>query len=254
MRPTVTTRRPGSLADTAYGILKQRIIRCELAPAHRLTEAQLVADIGIGKTPVREALARLVQDGLVRNIPRHGYEISPITLGDVQDHFGLRFIVEPAAVQLAVRHLTPAQLRRLRDLAAIGYVMGDAESVANFLRANREFHTIIASAAGNRRLLDLIEKLLDESERMQHLGMMIWDRSAQAAHEHQAIVTALEEGDAEAARHVAAEQIMATQHQIIDALLTSPALLAAPIGATSGSTNPSRRMTAAKDGAARLQR
>jgi DNA-binding GntR family transcriptional regulator len=75
--------RPGSLADEAYAILKLLIIRCELEPGRRITEAQLVATTGIGKTPVREALARLVHENLVRNIPRHGYEVTPITLRDV---------------------------------------------------------------------------------------------------------------------------------------------------------------------------
>jgi DNA-binding GntR family transcriptional regulator len=176
--------RPGSLADEAYAILKLRIIRCELEPGRRITEAQLVATTGIGKTPVRKALARLVHENLVRNIPRHGYEVTPITLRAVQDHYGLRLIVEPAAVRMAASHVEASQLRRLEELAHVGYVVGDPESVTTFLRANREFQMIIAHASGNRPLRDLIEKLLDESERMQHLGMMIWNRSSQAAHEH----------------------------------------------------------------------
>lgn len=222
-------RHPGSLADEAYAVLKQWIIRCELEPGRRITEAQLVQAIGIGKTPVREALARLVQEGLVRNIPRHGYEVSPITLRDVQDHFGLRLIVEPAVVQMAVGRVEAAHLVRLGELCRVGYTVGDHESVDAFLRANREFHTIIARASGNRRLTELIGTLLDESERMQHLGMMFWDRSARSAQEHRAIVDALAAGEAETARRIAAEQILATQRQIIDTLLSSPSVLAARV-------------------------
>lgn len=219
-------RRLGSLTDEAYAVLKQRIIRCELEPGRRITEAQLVQAIGIGKTPVREALARLVQEELVRNIPRHGYEVSPITLRDVQDHFGMRLIVEPAVVQMAIGRVEAAQLQRLGKLCRVGYTVGDPDSVATFLRANREFHTIIAQASGNRRLTELIGKLLDESERMQHLGMMFRDRSTQSAQEHRAIVDALVAGEAETARRIAAEQILATQRQIMDTLLSSPSVLA----------------------------
>src|SRR6266536_4604144 len=76
-RPFTKIVPAGSLADEAYVQLKRKIIRCELPPDLLVTESQLVRESGLGKTPVREALGRLVQEGLVRNIPRHGYEVAP---------------------------------------------------------------------------------------------------------------------------------------------------------------------------------
>ena len=102
-----------SQGEIAYTELRRRIIRCELEPGERITEAQLASVTGIGKTPVREALTRLVQDGLVRSIPGHGYEVTPITLGDVQDLYNFRLIIEPAAAQLAAGHVNATDLRRL---------------------------------------------------------------------------------------------------------------------------------------------
>jgi DNA-binding GntR family transcriptional regulator len=104
----------GSLADEAYARIRRRIVGCELAPGAQVTEGQLVETHGIGKTPVREALQRLAQEGLVQPIRRSGYRIVPITLRDVRDLFGLRLIVEPAAAELAVGRLDLARLREIQ--------------------------------------------------------------------------------------------------------------------------------------------
>src|SRR5215469_17615580 len=159
-----------SQGDTAYAELKRRIIHCELAPGERITEAQLASDTGIGKTPIREALTRLIQEGLVGSIPGHGYEVTPITLGDVHDLFSFRRIVESAAAQLAAGHLVATDLRRLDALCADQDVVDDAESEERYLRANYAFHATIADASGNRRLASTVRHVLDESERLLHLG------------------------------------------------------------------------------------
>lgn len=218
-----------SLADLAYRELKARVICCELEPGRLVTEASVVRQLGIGKTPVREALARLVQDGLVRAIPRHGYEITPITLGDVQELFGLRLVVEPAAVQLAAGQVHAATLRRLDELCQAAYHPGDHDSITDFLRINHEFHSTIANASGNRRLAQVVVRVLDESERLFHLSMMLLDRGAQMVHEHRELVDALVAGEAEAARRITVEQILSVQRMVVDALLLSPAVLSAPV-------------------------
>jgi DNA-binding GntR family transcriptional regulator len=104
----------GSLADEAYARIRRRIVGCDLAPGEQVTEGQLVETHGIGKTPVREALQRLAQEGLVQPIRRHGYRVAPITLRDVRDLFGLRLIIEPAAAELAVGRIDVAQLRDIQ--------------------------------------------------------------------------------------------------------------------------------------------
>lgn len=220
---------PQSLAEEAYQRLRSQIIYCALPPATRVTEAELVKQLGLGKTPVREALGRLAQEGLVRVIPRQGYAITPITLRDVHDLFDLRLIAEPAAVQRAVGNIDMADLRRLDALCRAGYTLGDHDSATAFLRANTEFHVSIARASGNARLAQLLAQLLDESERLFHLGLMLRNRSDEMAHEHYDLVEALMVGDAEAARCIAVDQITTSQRMVVDALLTSAALMEASV-------------------------
>lgn len=189
----------------------------------------LVRQLRVGKTPVREALARLVHDRLVRSIPRHGYEVAPITLRDVQDLFGLRLVVEPAATQLAAGHVDAARLRRLDELCKAGYDVDDPSSIDDFLRANDELHATIARAGGNPRLAQEIERILDESERLFRLGLMLRNRTNEMAHEHQELVNALAAGDGDAARRIATKQILESQRMVMDALVASPTVLAAPV-------------------------
>jgi DNA-binding GntR family transcriptional regulator len=70
------------------------IVRCELAPSAEVTQNRLVASTGLGRSPVREALARLTAEGLMISRPRFGYQVAPITLADIREIFGLREIVE----------------------------------------------------------------------------------------------------------------------------------------------------------------
>jgi DNA-binding GntR family transcriptional regulator len=221
---------PSSQGDVAYAALRQRIIRCELAPGERITEAQLASEIGIGKTPVREALTRLAQEGLVRSMRGHGYEVTPLTLGDVQDLFNFRLIVEPAAAQLAAGHVSGADLRRLDELCASRFsTLDDEAGEAEYLHANYQFHTTIADASGNRRLAAAVCRALDESERLFHLGNVLRNRGEEVAHEHKELVDALIAGDAETARTLTQAHIAASQRLVLDALLTSPAVLAVTI-------------------------
>lgn len=218
-----------SLAAEAYQHLRRQIIYCALPPAARVTEADLVKQLGLGKTPIREALGRLVQEGLVRVIPRQGYAIAPITLRAVHDLFDLRLIVEPAAVQRAAAHIDVIDLRQLDALCRAGYTLGDHDSATAFLRANTEFHVSIARASGNVRLAQLLAQLLDESERLFHLGLMLRNRSDEMAHEHHDLVEALAARDTEVARCIAVSQITTSQRMVVDALLTSTALMEASV-------------------------
>ncbi len=220
-----------SLTAKAHAILKRRIIRGELAPGHRITEAQLVTDLGVGKTPVREALAKLRQEGFVEVLPRHGYRITPLTLGAVQELFGLRLIVEPASAYLAAGRLDAAQLRRLEELCQAGYTAGDGESVEAFVRAHHELHALVALAAGNGRLADLVTTLLEESERLFHLDLLRRSRGEAHAWEHRPLIEALAAGDGGRAEQIAREHILAEQRVVLDAVLASPAVLAAPVTA-----------------------
>lgn len=211
-----------SLAQLAYGSLRRDILRCQIKPGQQVTESELAAHYRLGKTPVREGLARLVHEGLVQTLPRRGYRITPITLGDVKELLGFRVIVETQAARLAAGRCNVAQLRRLDELCAVGYDPEDAKSLERFLRANRELHTTIAIAAGNRKLAQVITQLLDELERLLYLALELGGRRVSMSHAHRSVVDALAAGDGDAAAKAVEEQIRGVERMILEAAMDSP--------------------------------
>ena len=195
------------LAEAAYQELRRRILCCELLPASAITEGAIVEHLAIGKTPVREAMRRLVQEGLLTVTPRAGYTVATITDLDVDDVFQLRSIAEASAAELAAGRLDANVLARLEALCAIGYDPRVPESIVAYLRLNAEFHRLIAESSGNRRLCDLVAQLLDESQRMIHLGMLRQPSSHGAQREHTELLAALRDGKAEEARAVVTRHI-----------------------------------------------
>lgn len=151
-----------SLAEQAYRQIHRMIMRCELAPSAEVTQNELVASTGLGRSPVREALARLTAEGLMVSRPRFGYQIAPITLADVREIFGLREIVESAAAELACQLASDADFDQLDALCVAPDPAEDAEAA---MARNRDFHLLIGRLSGNRRLADVIERLVWESDR-----------------------------------------------------------------------------------------
>lgn len=216
-------RGPGQprLTDAAYSAIKRDILECKLSPGQEVTERELAARYGLGKAPLREALIRLGHEELVQSIPRSGYRVALLTIHDVQDIFALRLLLEPAATREAAGHIDPAELERLNQVCTAGYTPGDRASESAFLRANREFHVAIAAASGNRRLARILEGLLEETERLFHLGLAVRDRSDEMRHEHEDLIDALRRGDAEAAVQTTVEQIKAARSMVMDGILTT---------------------------------
>jgi DNA-binding GntR family transcriptional regulator len=217
------------LGTRAYRQLRRRLITLDLPPGSRFTESQLVEEMGIGHTPVREALALLVRDGLVTSRPRVGYMVTPITVQGVKDLYDLRLIVEPAAVRLAAGKIEAAHLVRLESLSREAYRRDDPESIADFLDANHEFHVGIAEACGNRRLAVVVATVLEESRRIFHIRHLLDPRSERFVHEHEELLQALKDGDGEKASRLAYDQAAAAREEMIATLISSSRLMELPL-------------------------
>jgi DNA-binding GntR family transcriptional regulator len=225
----------------AYTRLRDQIISCRLAPGARVTEALLAAEFGLGKTPVREALLRLRNDGLVQVMPRHGYRITTITLRDVQEICALRLILEAAAARLAAGRMDADELWRLDQQCQLEVMPGDHEGIAALLRANTGFHLAIARASANRHLAAITETILARMERLFHLTLTMQQRSDEISHDHRDLIEALIAGDGEEASRLMTVRLQASQRKVTAALLSSPQLLSvniAPLPLDGGATRP----------------
>lgn len=217
-------------SDKAFDAIRKAIIRCEIMPGSIVTEAELATQFDVGRAAARAAVDRLSLLGLLQPIRRQGYRAKPVTLRDLNDLFQLREIIEVACVKLAAGKVDSADLHRLDRLRNTDYQPGDKDSEAIFLQRNSEFHLSIAAASGNDRLVAVLNQILIELERMFHFGLSLRDRGSEMHSEHQALITALAEGDAETAERVTVEQIHSSRAMVLDALLSSTSLLDVKIG------------------------
>ena len=210
-----------SLSVSAYQQIKAAIVSCRIPPGSDVSETQLSELTGLGKAPVRSAVARLSQEGLLRPVPRRGYLVSPITLHDIQENFRVRLLLEPRAARLAAGRLTEAHVRRLYSAVDLSH-LGDSDAdVADFLRLNKLFHVTIAEASGNQKMAAIIATLLDEVERMLHLFLTREHLTVQFQDEHRELFDALVAGEEDRAETLAYEQIKGGQELLLRSVLNA---------------------------------
>jgi DNA-binding GntR family transcriptional regulator len=226
----VTTRSYG-----AYLEIKRRILDLRMPPGTDFTEGELVADLGLSKTPIREALARLRQENLVDAVARSGYRVMPVTLKDARELLVLRTLLEGEAAALAATHGSDvSHLRELESLCRTSYNPKERTSIVAFLGANFEFHMAVARLSGNHRLAETLRGVLEQLERVMHLGLSLSSRADEIVHEHKELVAAIVSGDADGARRISVAQSRSSQVMVLNALLSSDAILATKLGGFGG--------------------
>jgi DNA-binding GntR family transcriptional regulator len=219
-------------SDDACEAITRAILRCDLAPGVRVSEAELAARFNLKTAATRAAVDRLSVAGLLRPMHRRGYLVKPITLRDVNDLFQLRTIIEVAAVRLAAGKVDAASLRRLDRVRNKGYRPGDRDSEAEFIEANTEFHITVARATGNERLIATLAQTLSEMERLFHFGLAMRNRTAEMREEHEALIAALARGDADEAERMTREELQSSQAMVTGALMSSVSLLDVSLSGT----------------------
>ncbi|MDE0392501.1 MAG: GntR family transcriptional regulator [Rhodospirillales bacterium] len=210
-----------NLNDIAYTRIKDDIISCALQPGEEVSEGLLVARYGMSKAPIRSAMMRLRQEGLVVSRGRQGNAVSPVTLRDIQEIFQLRLVLEVTAVRLAAGKVDAARLRALNEAAHAAYPADDRAGQAAYLRANRAFHRYVAESTGNQRLVTLVVGLMEQHERIVHLGLAMQRREHEYHHFHDDLVTALIEADGERAAQLTESALRGSQRKVMEALTDS---------------------------------
>lgn len=205
----------------AYDLLRREIVSCRILPGTRFTEAELMGRLEIGKASCRIALQRLIQDGFVASMPRHGYRVTPITVKDVEEVFALRLVLEPLAARGAAGRVNRAHLERLEEACRVKLTTDVGNQIDFFLEANRSFHMAIAEAAGNQRLVRTLSGLLDEMTRLVALGFGVQGVRPNIANDHVLLIDYLSAGDAAAAAEVARRHVETFREMTMEKVIAS---------------------------------
>jgi DNA-binding GntR family transcriptional regulator len=180
------------LREGVYQILRSSIVEGDLAPGEHLAEQQLAAELGVSRTPVREALRRLALEGFVVMVPRRGAYVAGLSLKDMNDLFELRMALEGLAAYLAAQRITPAEITGLRQSICgleTAIVAGDREQV---IAADTSFHSVIYSSSRNRRLITIVGNLSDQIQAFRLRSLFSPGRLKDTVREHKQLVLALE--------------------------------------------------------------
>lgn len=210
------------LSEQAYQQIRRLIVRLDLAPGDVLREDELRERLGIGRTPIREALQRLAREHFITVIPRRGMFVSGIEVEELSMLFETRTVLEPYAARLAAARGTDEHWAAMHD--ALGGV-GSAGGNEDLMEIDRRGHEIMWEAAGNRFLVDTLDVLYAQSDRLWHLYLADVADMAHAVDEHAVIMDALGSGDGDRAAELMEEHIRAFDAEIRDAVtqrLASP--------------------------------
>ena len=208
-----------TLKDHIYEVLRETILDIDIYDAEadmRLDERQLAEQLGISRTPIREALARLAQDGLVEIVPRKGVFIHRKSLDEILDMVVTWAALESMAAHIATREASDADLQALRNFAMRNSVSAAKAELGEYSDANIKFHQMILELSGSELLRSTADGLLMHMHAVRRRAMGESDRASRSVADHMEIIEALEARDAELASRLVREHTMRLHDHIED--------------------------------------
>lgn len=187
------------LRDVVFHTLREAILKGDLKPGERLMELQLADKLGVSRTPIREAIRMLEQEGLAVTMPRKGAEVAKMTLKDMEDVLEIREALDELAVKIACEKISQEQLKHLTEVKEefeISTRTGDVKKIAE---ADVSFHDAIYEATGNSKLVAMLNNLREQVYRYRVEYIKDPKNYPILIAEHEAIVEGLKNHDKTAA-------------------------------------------------------
>jgi DNA-binding GntR family transcriptional regulator len=204
-----------SVVDRVYAALHERIVDGDLVRGTKLRQEALAEELGVSRTPLREALRRLAAEGLVEFHPNRGAHVADISIEDVRAAYEARLIVEPGAARLAATRRPRDELAALR--AAVETQRASADQLSSYA-ASRAFHLALVRASGNDYLIRLAETLW-----VPGLAQAIYEKQIERPEllaadlaEHERVATAVEAGDVELAEVLTRQHIQSALARMLE--------------------------------------
>jgi DNA-binding GntR family transcriptional regulator len=207
----------GLIADRAYVAMRDLIVTLELPPGAALREDELMRDLGLGRTPLREAVKRLALEGLVEVRPRAGTYVTHVDAPDIVHIAEVRAELEAQAARLAAKRMTDGHRATAAQLDAELRAIEGTVGIDAYMSLDERVHHFVWEAAGNPYLLDALERLWALSLRIWHLVLARVAALPAAVHEQRALLDALVAGDARRAGARMREHVQAFETEILDA-------------------------------------
>lgn len=222
-----------SLNEAAYHRLRAEIIACRLAPGQRLTEKGLAADFGFSIAPLRDALTRLDHEGLIRTVPRRGYQVAPLTPKSIDDLFVLWEIVGPELVRLGLQRASEEQLTAAREaFEELDRSPNGAPSATRDIDVVTGTFTALAEATGNSYMIALHQRLMGDMSRIRALRLTSAEPADSVPTQHWVREVLVERDPDRAAAH-ARRHIREVHQAVLQAVIRWPSVMTSEVSGAS---------------------
>ena len=195
------------LREIVFETLRDAIISQTLEPGERLMEIQMADEMGVSRTPVREAIRKLELEGLVIMVPRKGAYVAGISVKDIHEVFEVRTSLEGLAASLAAQRITPEELDEMEKNLFLEAGELEGNNLRSIVEIDTTFHDLLYKAARNEKLLQLVSNLQEQLQRFRSASLARPGRSKGALDEHRKILEAIALGDSKLAQKLAMEHI-----------------------------------------------
>jgi len=221
LQPIINEPLP-QVRNLVYQRLRRAILDGQLKPESRLIERKLAEQLGVSRTPVREAIRMLELEGLVSDNPKSGAVVARINVKEVFEIYRIRAVLEGLAARMAAENINREELERLSELVARMEQLSQQGEIDDLGRVHQEFNDLIYRAAGSPRLYSMITSLVESVNRYIRVGYCFPGRVAEATAEHLQLVEALRGHDGELAEQVAREHIENSRRAYVNEINKQP--------------------------------
>ncbi|OPY58687.1 MAG: putative HTH-type transcriptional regulator YdfH [Pelotomaculum sp. PtaU1.Bin035] len=206
------------LRELVFESLREAIILGRLIPGERLMEVQLAEEMGVSRTPVREAIRKLELEGFVAMVPRKGAYVASITMKDIVDVFEVRAALEGMAAGLAAERITEEEMDQLERSLVHIVESNSGDDIDAVVQWDTTFHGLIYQSSRNQRLVQIITHLQEQIQRFRMTSLSQPGRTKGALDEHKKIVEAISDRNVELAQSLAREHIENAEQSLLNAI------------------------------------
>jgi DNA-binding GntR family transcriptional regulator len=216
--------RSSNASQSAYDLIKDQIVRGDLAAGEKLGEADLAVVAGVSRTPIREALRRLAAEGFVTFTANRGAQVATYSGQEIDEIFQIRSRLDGLVARLAAERASAAQLSALHDLLEImGAVRLGDDALDDAIAANRDFHRLVGDACGSARLADIRFSLINVPVVQQTVRTYTPEAWQRSISRHRELLAALEARDADLAEAIAVAHVLWVRAWMSDRVVREPA-------------------------------
>lgn len=206
------------VAAQAFDYIRQRILTFQLSPGVKISDEEVAQALGTSRTPVREALNRLSEQGLVESRPNRGFTVKAFTRREVEDHYILRETLESLAVELTIKSLDKEKIRSLQELVRTYPSLMKSQDLVRFNDADERFHDFIARYSGNSALYEALKNLQGRIRIIRRYDHIRSSSFQETFEEHSGILNAMIQGQVTKAKKAMSDHILNSMKVVMKTL------------------------------------